>query len=98
MIKYKILQKTKFLDMKVSYDVEIGLVEDRLPTESEILEIARKLRSRKHQRTFVCFYLPGMVVDSGAFATGHSTPETTVRVMDFAVPQRYKHLVADRID
>ncbi len=81
MIEYRVLKECKFLDYKMSYDIEVDLIAGCLPTKEELAEIAVKLRSKKHERTFVCFYLPGMTLDAGAFATGHHNPELKVRLI-----------------
>lgn len=87
---YRVIGKEEFLTYKVSYDIEVRPVNNRLPTKGELAEIATKLRSRKHDKTFVCFYLPGMVLDAGAFATGHSTPSLQINVMPFMIPNQHK--------
>ena len=92
-MRYKVLGKTSCVDERVSYDIEINLVDGRLPTKEELIEVAKKLRSSKHKRTFICFYLPRMVVDAGAFATVHYTPELKARVMTFHLPEQYQQLV-----
>jgi hypothetical protein len=41
----------------------------------------RRYRGRKYERVFICYYLPGMEVGAGAWATGHFNPELEVKVL-----------------
>lgn len=90
-IPYRILEREVNREHWVSYDLEIDLIGNRLPTESEIAEVSRSLKSREtaHEKVFVMFYLPGMVIDSGAFATANH-PDMKVRIMEFMVPDQIK--------
>ncbi|OVE76755.1 hypothetical protein BVX97_00460 [bacterium E08(2017)] len=89
---YRIIQRTSFQDYKVSYDLRIDAIGGKLPNEKVLADISRNLRSsnKGFKKMFVCFYLPGMKVDAGAFATAHYTPKLNVRINDFMVPARYK--------
>lgn len=55
------------------------------PVDEETLAaIARRLRAqdeRSFQRTFIVYYLPGMEVDAGGWATSHFNPDLEVRVL-----------------
>lgn len=95
-IPYKIINRSAFSDDKQSYDVEVDLVEGRLPRREELAAISRKLYSREFENTFVCYYLPGMEVDAGAFATGHFTPDLEIAIYTLHIPARYKALVDGR--
>jgi len=68
----------------------VELVGGRLPTKEELAAISQQLLERKgkrYERMFVCFYLPGMDVDAGAFATAHYNPDPEeVHIMMFHVP------------
>lgn len=86
-IPYRIIKHETFLRYRASYDVEIDLIDGRLPNEAEITAIAKRLRSRRHDKTFVCFYLPGMVIDAGAFAIGHHVPGLQVEIHEERVPR-----------
>jgi len=76
LIPHRIIKREDYLNYKVSYDIEVGVVGGRLPTADELAAISNNLRSKeqKYERVFVCFYLPGMKVDTGAFATAHHNP------------------------
>lgn len=74
-IPFVILDRTEYLRVKVSYNVGVELVNKRFPTVQELAGIAGSLWSKKFEKTFVCFYLPRMQIDAGAFATAHYTPK-----------------------
>lgn len=82
---YKILNREELGSKKLSLDVQVGLVDGRLPNEQELGEISIYLvsKEKKHDRTFVLFYLPGMKVGSGAFASAHHNPTMEVKIMKF---------------
>lgn len=83
LIDYTIAHREEFHEFKISFDVRVPLVNGRLPTTDELGAISKHLRSqeKKHDRMFVCFYLPGMKVDSGAFATAHHDPNLEVKIL-----------------
>ena len=68
----------------LSIDVRVSLVDSRRPNEGELGNIFSKLNSY-HDRISISFYLPGMEVGAGAFATAHldrtvSDPTVKVRI------------------
>ncbi len=68
----------------LSIDVRVSLVDGRRPNEGELGNIFSKLGSC-HDRISISFYLPGMEVGAGAFATAHldrtvSDPTVKVRI------------------
>ncbi|MCP4161200.1 MAG: hypothetical protein GY760_14090 [Deltaproteobacteria bacterium] len=69
---YKAINK-ETSNNKASYDVEVDLVQNRLPNESELKNIALEIKedSGPVNNLFICFYLPGMKINAGAYATGH---------------------------
>lgn len=78
MLPYSVINKTKFLKYKLSYDIRIEM-KGALPTKEELTEVAQQLwELEKYDKTFVCFYLPGMQVDAGAYATGHSGQDVRI--------------------
>lgn len=84
-IPFRVLKRYELGPIKLSLDVEIPLVEGRLPTEAELASLSRHLVSQEktHERTFVVFYLPGMEVDAGGFATAHHNPELEVNILEY---------------
>jgi hypothetical protein len=92
-IPYKIIKTDQIRTKKMSYSIMVDLVEGRLPSKPELSAISNKLKSNQHERTFVEFYLPGMEVGNGAFATAHHNPDMQVIILDWALPEKYKTLL-----
>jgi hypothetical protein len=95
LIDYVAINRAEFGRDKVSYDIRVDLVNGRLPTTSEIEAIFRFLhqREKKHHCTFISFYLPGMVLGTGAFATAHYNPNLQEIIYEHLVPEQYKRLL-----
>lgn len=83
MISFKVLKREAVLNSKVVIDVEVPLVNKRLPNEEELGKISTYLVGKEptRERSFVTFYLPHMKRDAGAFATAHHNPEMKVEVL-----------------
>ncbi|MDP6890667.1 MAG: hypothetical protein QF471_05010 [Phycisphaerales bacterium] len=65
---------------KLSLDVRLN----KKVSESDLEAIAHYLQQREHvqyPKVFICYYLPGMEVDSGAWATSHFAPDLMVRIL-----------------
>lgn len=96
LIPYEIIDRDASPPFKVSFDIRVNLVDGRLPTNRELEDISKYLRSdaEKYNKTFVLFYLPGMEVDSGAYATAHHTPRFDgVKVLTVSVPKEFQALI-----
>ncbi len=93
-IPYEVIQKAELSSIKLSIDVEVPLVDGRLPSADELGAISEHLveNSNKHDRTFVSFYLPGMKVGAGAYATAHHNPDMSVNIQDFMLMQYPQYL------
>ncbi len=77
LIPYEIMNRVenRVLD-KLTLEIEVPLVDGRLPSRQELNAIAKHLvGTPRHARTWVFFYLPGMEVGAGAYATAHYLPE-----------------------
>ena len=85
LIPYKIIEKTELSTMKLSIDVEVPLVNGRLPNEKELGALSKHLvnKESKHDRSFVTYYLPNMKVGAGAYATAHHNFKMEVNIMKF---------------
>lgn len=92
-IPYRIIDTDEIRKYKMAYTVLVGLVNGRLPDEIELAQIANKLHSQEHENTFIDFYLPGMEIGAGAFATGHHNPKLKIIVNEWALPPQYKSLI-----
>lgn len=96
LIPYEVVNRDDSPPFKVSYDIKVNAVNGRLPTKEELKHISNHLRSQEedYERMFVLFYLPGMKMDSGAYATAHHTPRLEgVRVHTSSVPKEFQHLI-----
>lgn len=96
LIPYEILKRSEMGSAKLSLDIEVPLIEERLPTAEEFGAISQHLveQSSGHERTFISFYLPGMEVGAGAYATAHHNPGMEVKIqkfMLFAYPKYEKY-------
>ena len=96
-IPYKILHKEELRNIKLSIDVQVPLIDGRLPNKKELGQLSEYLvsKERKHERVFVSFFLPGMQLGAGAFATAHHNPTMQVKILDmmlFQYPQYRKFL------
>ncbi len=82
LIPFKIWNREEVGSAKVSFDVAVPIIDDRLPTKQELGSISKYLVSNesKHDQSFVSFYLPEMQVGAGAFATAHHNPNMEVVV------------------
>lgn len=83
LIPFKIWKREEYGTAKISFDVAVPLIDNRLPTKREIGKISRHLvsKERKHKKSFVLFYLPEMQVGSGAFAMAHHNPTMEVEIL-----------------
>ena len=83
----KVLNKQKQAKIKFSIDVEIDLVHGELPSNQMIARESNKIANAYpgFKAYFICFYLPGMKLDAGAFATAHHNPKLKVNIQDFVL-------------
>ena len=85
-ITYSIINSNIIPGIKRSLDVRLN----EKVSEATLRTIALKLKaqdSRYYKRTFICYYLPGMEVDTGAWATTHFNPNLKVRILGLTVEQ-----------
>lgn len=99
LIVHKILKREELKNIKLSIDVQVELVNGRLPNEKELGDLSRQLvkNEKKHDRSFISFYLPGMKVGAGAYATAHHNPKMEVNIMNFMLYQypQYKKFISE---
>lgn len=77
---YTVINTSARPGIKRTIDVRLK----RKELEGTLRVIANKLKSqdaRKYDRTFISYYLPGMEVGSGAWATTHFDPDLEVRIL-----------------
>jgi len=78
-VSYAIVKVDRLPGIKVSLDVRLS---ERV-TRERLIEIAKEIRSQPNNqepRTFICYYLPGMQIGHGAWATSHFDPELNIGI------------------
>ncbi len=77
---YEVVSEDTFQDERRSLDVRLSH-----PVDESVLEaLAWELKgrdSRSFNRTYIVYYLPGMPVDEGGWATSHFRPDLVVRIL-----------------
>lgn len=79
-LEHHILKESSYGNARRSVDVRIS----RKVDESALRALAHHYRGTSPEsfsRTFIVYYLPGMVVDAGGWATTHFTPDLEVRIL-----------------
>ena len=79
-LTYRIIQENKIPDIKRSVDIRINC----RVSKDKLREIALTIKAKdksQYERTFICYYLPNMIVDEGAWATTHFNPELEVKIL-----------------
>lgn len=77
-----IQQDDIMLPFKVSYVVTL----DKRISEGEIEKIAHKIKGNapSAKRLFITYYLRGMEIGAGAWATSHYAPTLNIHILEFA--------------
>ena len=86
-VSYKVRESkyNRVLD-KLTLDIEISLVNGRLPTKPELQAVSNKVLKKQPnaKMTWVSFMLPKMKSDAGAYATDHRTPNPEgLKILEF---------------
>jgi len=84
--RYSIISESKTRNSKRSLDVRL----DSPTTKAELRSIANELRGadpRNYDRTFICYYLPAMEVQAGAWATTHFNPDLKICILGLTKEQ-----------
>ncbi len=71
---------------KLSVEIEISLVNKRLPSKNEIKAVSNKVMESQPaaRRQWVAIMLPKMKSNAGAYATDHRTPEPEgIKIMPY---------------
>lgn len=82
----KLLKKTHCLRDRLSLDMEVERDNKGDPPQPGRLialasQVYRNHSGMKYNKVFICWYLPGMVLDSGAWATTHFIPHLSVKIL-----------------
>jgi len=94
-VSYSIIHSRTVPGRKRAIEVQLN----KKVSEDVLRAIALELRGQDpgdYQRTFIAYYLPGMTVGAGAWATTHFTPNLEVRILGVKKEQE-KELQAESI-
>jgi DNA-directed RNA polymerase subunit RPC12/RpoP len=82
---YTVEKRSHFKNVKLSLDVRILKRDGRRPDREILRKLAETIYRRnegpKYERVFICYYLPGMEINRGAWATTHYNPALEVRIL-----------------
>ena len=100
LIHYDVFDQGAARPGKAWFDVAVGVVDGRLPSESELRAVSEHLTApvrSQVDRVFVTFWLPGMEWGAGAFATAHSNPGMRVSIQTGTIERycSYRHLLSE---
>lgn len=93
-INYDIIGKKVLSKSKISIDVRI----DRKVEKPYLTFFAMRIRNsinKQYDRMFISYYLPGMPIGSGAWATSHFTPELDCRILGSSIEEDNSISVAE---
>ncbi len=79
-VTYSIINDTDFLSYKRSLDILLN----KKVSKDVLKTIAKKLIGtslNRYDKIFIVYYLPGMTVDAGGWATSHFKPNLEVRII-----------------
>ena len=88
-VSYSIIDSTATAGIKRSLDVRLN----KRVAEDTLRAMALKLKSqdsRDYDRTFITYYLPGMTVGAGAWATTHFQPDLEVKILGLSTEEEKK--------
>ena len=88
-VSYSIIDSTAIAGIKRNLDVRLN----KRVAEDTLHAIALKLKSQDslaYDRTFITYYLPGMTVGAGAWATTHFTPDLEVKILGLSTEEEKK--------
>lgn len=90
-VDYSIISDTNFQDVKRSVDVRL---KNKVSIDT-LGEIAKQIHSDQKKdfyRTFITYYLQGMEVGSGAWATSHFNPELEVKILGLTSKEETRNI------
>lgn len=86
-VPYTVINETALPGVKRSLDVRLSEKVSKETLRTLALELKSK-DQRDYKRTFIDYYLPGMEVGAGAWATTHFTPDLEVRILGSTVEEQ----------
>lgn len=94
-VSFSIIETSTLPGIKRSLDVRIN----KKVSEQILRSIALKLKSsdsQTYKRTFITYYLPGMTIGAGAWATTHFNPDLEIRILGLT-SEKEKKLISEPI-
>ena len=85
-VKYTVVEKSNLGSIKSSIDIRL----EKKVSKDFLQKLALKLRKaepRKYDRMFITYYLPGMILGSGAWATSHFNPNLEVKILGTTIEE-----------
>jgi len=88
-LSYSIISDKSYNNIKRSVDVRLNsrITKDALGKFAKIIKLGDK---NSYQRTFISYYLPGMKVGEGAWATTHFNPDLEVKILGATLNEHEK--------
>ena len=85
-VKYSVIEKSTLRSIKCTIDISL----EKKVSKDFLHKLALKLRKAepiKYDRMFIFYYLPGMILGSGAWATSHFNPNLKVKILGTTIEQ-----------
>jgi len=77
-INYSIIDSSSIFDEKIQFDIRLAHEYKKSELTDFAYYIKNDLLNKEYKRIFICYYLPGMTVGQGAWATSHFNPNLEV--------------------
>jgi len=94
--EYAIIKSHSVPGIKKSYDIRLA----KKVSKGKIRQIAYELKkssSGSYKKIFICYYLPGMTVGAGAWASSHFTPNLETLILGLG-KDKEQELLAEKND
>ncbi len=85
-VKYIVMEKSNLGNIKGSIDIRLGEKVTKEFLHKLALEL-RETESRKYDRLFITYYLPGMTPGSGAWAISHFDPNLKIKILGTTIEE-----------
>jgi len=95
-VNYSIIEKSSMGSAKLSIDIKL----EKKVSKAFLQKLALELRQDepiKYDRIFICYLLPSMTPDSGAWATSHFNPNLEVKILGTTIEEE-RSLLSDSKD
>lgn len=85
LIDFEVLEESEGVQQELVIDVAVELVDDRLPNKEELATLSQHLLelSKTSKEVLVRYYLPGMPLGAGAYASAKPTRDSDVVIQEW---------------